>query len=497
VVFEPNSTYSVDIDHSGADQLLVDGDVTINGGTVRVASEGTIVGDHDYEIIQGTSVTGEFTFLNTALLSFSASDSNLVYDPNSVWLHIAAANFNDPNFAGNYNQQQVGGALQGIANGGGNGITNALQDINDVVSLRRSYDQLNGHRRPSLGPLTSAGTSRFLGTVTGRLQGSQGVTDMFSNSSLFAMAGPDTSTGEGRMYDVNPRGRSFGVGRGSRTLPNSEWGLWGRAYGLYADREAGDEMQGYNCTVYGGSVGLDYQFTDTWLGGLVVGLSRGDVDYSGSRDNSDFQTKHIGLYGSAVWDDWYLNSVATYGMLEYDTERFVDLLGERLTATFNGNEAAGYLEVGVTCHLSPELRLQPLASLQYTHLRIDSYTETGGTAALAFEEQTYESVKGSLGARLTQTLVATAGDFRADVQVRGRWVHEFGDNEADVDASFANSPTFGFNLRDDEVSRDSAILGAGISADLNAMTRVAVDYDTRLNSDESVQVISASLQYRW
>jgi hypothetical protein len=32
---------------------------------------------------------------------------------------------------------------------------------------------------------------------------------------------------------------------------------------------------------------------------------------------------------------------------------------------------------------------------------------------------------------------------------------------------------------------------------MSATARVYVDYDTRLNRDESIQVVSAALQYRW
>jgi T5SS/PEP-CTERM-associated repeat protein len=504
VVFEAGSTFSVQIANSDNDLLDVDGNVTISDEdtSIQVLSQGTIIGTHDYEIMRASSIGGEFNDLDTALLSVSITDPNVTYEPgdepNSIWLHVVAANFADPNIACNYNQQQVGGALQQIAAGGGNDITDDLQDLADLRDVRRAYDQLNGHHRATLGPLTAAGSTKFLGMVTSRLRNVQGTTaDMFSRSSLFAMAGPDTFTGGGRTYDVNPQSQAFGVGRGSKTMSDSQWGLWGRGYGLYGDSESGEDMEGYNYTIYGGSVGLDYQFSEAWLGGLVAGMSDGDVDYAHSRDNTEFQAKHLGLYASGAWEKWYLDVVGTYAMLDYDTERFVDLLGERLTASFNGNEAAAYVEVGRNWYPKPDLKVQPLVSLQYTYVGIDPYTEAGGIGALKFDKQTYESTKGSLGARLTRTLVETMGDFRADVQLRGRWVHEFGDSRGDVDVAFADTPAVGFNVRDNAVSRDSAILGAGVYADLTDSTRIYVDYDTRFNSDESVQVIGAALQHRW
>ena len=59
-----------------------------------------------------------------------------------------------------------------------------------------------------------------------------------------------------------------------------------------------------------------------------------------------------------------------------------------------------------------------------------------------------------------------------------------------MDSSFASDPTVVFTVRDEETSRDGAILGTGLSAQISKKTRAYLDYDARLNSDESVQVLS-------
>ncbi|MBN1507438.1 MAG: autotransporter domain-containing protein [Sedimentisphaerales bacterium] len=501
VVFEPNSVYYVEIAGSNSDRLEVNGDVTLNGGTVQVASRGTVIGEQLYEIIAADAVTGEFSGPpDTALLSF-AVDANLGYDPNSVWLHIFATNFDDSSVARTYNQRQVAGALQEIANQEqDNPITTALQQVpgQNVDDIRHAYDELSGQTRPPLGTLTAAGTSKFLSTVASRMQTLQtGLVGTFTDSGLLAMAGPDTTIDGGRTYDTDPQGRTFTVGKGSAVLGDVPWGLWGRGYGIYGDRETSFEVPGYTYSVVGGTAGLDYQFTDTLLGGLVVGIADGHVNFAESQDNTEFDARYVGFYGSAMWDKWYLDGAGTIARLEYDTERFVSLLGERLSGSFNGYELAAYAEVGQKWQMTPDLLLQPLISVQYSWLTLSDYTETGGTSALSFDEQTHESVKGSLGARLTKSLIETAGDFQARVQLRGRWVHEFGDDRASVDTSFASNPATVFNVRDDKTDRDSAVLGIGLHSDLSKHTRFYVDYDTRLNSDETIHVVSGSLQYRW
>lgn len=495
VVFHDGSTYAVDINDTGSDKLVVDGDVTIEGGTVQVESEGTIHGEREYEILSADSVVGEFNDLDTALLDFVVSDAGLDYNDTSIWLHVTAANFDDPNLVRTDNQIAVGGALQQISVTGGNSVTDALQDVETAGELRAVYDQLSGQTRTAISSMTLAHSSRFLSTVTNRIStaGSGRLAGAFDFSPL-ADAGPDQAPG---VANHDAGGQAFAVGNGSPVLADKRWGLWGRGYGVFGDRETDGGVPGYAYNVYGGSFGVDYQWTERFLAGLVGGTSQGDADFSGSRDNTDFDATHVGLYGSYLCGPWTIDSVATYADLNYDTERFVDALGERLDGDADGQEYAAYVEGSRSYDLSPRLRLAPLASLQYTYVSVDSYTETGGTGALSFDDETHESVRGSLGARLTRRLIESMGSFQADLQLRGRWVHEFGDACSSVDSSFASDPTVVFDIRDEDISRDSAILGAGLLARLNKRTQACFDYDARLNSDESSHILSASLQYRW
>jgi len=494
VVFHEGSIFAVDINNVSSDKLVASGTVNIEGGTIQVSSTGTILGQHQYEIISAGGVQGQFDALDTALLNFSISDSGLDYNDTSVWMHVAAANFDDPNIARTYNQRQVAGALQTIGGQGGNDVTDAVQDLETADDVRGAYDQLSGQTRPPLAPMTIAGSSKFLGTVTSRVQTVKtGLVAGAFDSKLLAAAGPDQALGG----SPSRSGQDFAIGNGTSVLSDKRWGLWGRGYGLYGDRDSGDELPGYGYHIYGGSFGVDYQFTETLLAGLVGGVSEGDVNFDRSRDTTSFGAAHIGLYGSLAWERWNVDAVATYANLDYETRRFVDLLDERLSGNFDGSEFAAYVEVSRTYALAPNLTLAPLASVQYTYLDLDSYTETGGVSALAFESQTHESIRGSLGARLTRRLIETAGDFRADVQLRGRWVHEFGDDRASVDTSFASDPTVVFTVKDDAISRDSGVLGVGFLTELNNRTRAYFDYDARINSDETIHVLSASLQYRW
>jgi outer membrane autotransporter protein len=49
----------------------------------------------------------------------------------------------------------------------------------------------------------------------------------------------------------------------------------------------------------------------------------------------------------------------------------------------------------------------------------------------------------------------------------------------------------------EEFSRDTLVLGAGLTASLSASTTVFVDYDAGINSDITSHTVSAGFRTRW
>jgi uncharacterized protein with beta-barrel porin domain len=135
--------------------------------------------------------------------------------------------------------------------------------------------------------MTVAGSSKFLGTVSSRVQNVQTglVAGAFDYSPMaMASAGPDQVAGGSPAQEAAARGQTFAVGNGSRTLAGKPWGVWGRGYGLFGDRDAEGGVPGYSYNIRGGSFGVDYQFTESFLAGIVGGLWTSST--SGSRATS-------------------------------------------------------------------------------------------------------------------------------------------------------------------------------------------------------------------
>lgn len=496
VTMDANSVLAVEVDNSdNSDRLHVTGDVEIQGGTVQVSSEETIRGTHQYTILDANSVTGTFDTVDTALVRAAAVTSELDYDTSLVTLELTALGFD---IGQTRNQRALGVGLQEIAVGGGNTITSLLQAVPTDEELLEHYDQLGGQSRPSLAPIVVAGTSRFLGTVSDRLRQPSstsvaGVYDgRFSNPS-----GPSTPVGNGFSCDIDTNGYSFAIGNGTPYLSDRPWGFWAKGFGLFGNRDDDVEAPGYDYTTYGLAFGLDYQVSDAWLLGVTTGYADGDVDYDRVHDNTDVSATHIGCYGSWDMENLYLDSLLTYSDLDYETERRVDLASERLEGDFGGYALSGYVETGFDWRYIQGWLLQPLASFQFSYLDLDSYTETGGDAALGYDDQRYESYQGSLGVKVSKNLLRDEPEKSLVTQFRARWLHEFGDTYSRVDTHFASDPTTVFTIRDEAMARDSAVLGVGLGAQLGRNTRLYADYDARLNADDTAHLVSAGLRYEW
>jgi outer membrane autotransporter protein len=85
------------------------------------------------------------------------------------------------------------------------------------------------------------------------------------------------------------------------------------------------------------------------------------------------------------------------------------------------------------------MTVTPLASIAYSYLRQNAYTESGGNgAALSIGATHTNSVRSNLGARFEKAFSTSAGAIVPYVQVQ--WTHEYDHAKATTGASFAADP---------------------------------------------------------
>ena len=503
LTMRPGSTYEVDIDNSGnSDLLSITGDLSIDGGTVKAVSTETVTGTKQYTIINAGSINGAFVAEDTAMVdSTILLSDDVIFDcgTDSVLLQIQVRPFDDPSFVHTDNQLAVARVFQQMTAEGDNSITTALQNLDSIIQVRDAYDQLCGQTRLHLAPVTAIDTGKYLNTVAERLSY---VIEGFSyyesyDGPLLAMAEPDASDAYSRMYFTTPYFSTSNRTRDHRYQNYEEGIFWGKGYGVFGKRKTKKEVPGYKYNVYGTSFGLDSQVSDNFLMGLTAGYSMSLIDSYVEGDESNIKNANVGIYGSHYADYLHIDSVFTYSFLKYETERKISIVNEKIKGDTDGQAISGYVEARYDLGNINNWILQPLAAFQFSLLSLDGYNESGGASSLEYDDQSYNSYKTSLGLKLNQELLGRDRSYSESIQLRGRWLHEFGDDSSSIDTHFVSDPGLVFEVSDEPIARDSALLGITYNADIDSYSRLSLGYDALLNSDGNSHMVSAMLIYRW
>jgi len=506
----PDSVLEVEVNDQGQSDLLQVTGTADLGGTLRTISTETITQPQFYTVLEADQVLGQFDIVDMALLdvnivdialldvSLSSVNPQLGYQSDRVTLRVQPLTFDDPALTTTQNQAAVGSALQRIAEDGGNDITADLQQLMEPDQVRQAYDQLSGMSRATVAPMTSNSTGRFLGAVSGRLNQVRTRLAKWEPAPLYALNGSVQARSVDSVYDVNPQGPTLSAGNGTRLFGDEAWGVWGKGYGLVGDRENQSDALGYGYDVWGAGVGLDYQFAHTCLLGITGGYSHGDIDYVDA-SSTLFDGLYGALYTTYEWTRWYIDGMVTLASMGYEGERHVNVGGSRetLTSDYNGHEVSTYVETGFYGDGLWGWTYQPLVALRYSHVSLDDYAETGGSAALSYDEQKYDSLRSSLGIKFNQDVLRAVSEHRGDIQLRLRWNHEFQDDESTVDTSFASNPGTVFTVSDEHLPRDSGVLGVGFHLYTQKAIRFRLDYDTRFSSEDQAHLITGQIEYRW
>ncbi|MGQ0531200.1 MAG: autotransporter domain-containing protein [Caulobacteraceae bacterium] len=229
--------------------------------------------------------------------------------------------------------------------------------------------------------------------------------------------------------------------------------------GMSAFFSGGYDDSGASASAGRGSDSVDDGFR-TWqmaggveqtFGGLTLGVaggySRGSAAQGGFgslAENDIAQTAAYGVYRFP--DGVYVSGLVGAGSSHVSMERrfAVGALDYNLQGDVEGNLYLGMIEAGVNLDLTQTLTVTPNASVRHYTVRTGAYDETGGEAALAFDEQQFERAEARLGLRL-------AGDV-----ARGGWlispaldasvVANLAGNEGGVWTRFADAPDVSFYL---------------------------------------------------
>ena len=429
-----------------------------NGAILSVINTGAAVG--------GTAPATVNT-LNDTHVSFTASDSG----DNQI-LTASRSGIGFASLANNANAQAAGNALDNVMNPSSD-MTNVLNTL-EFLSDAQITSGLN-----TLGPIVDGGVRDNTDSALNNFVGAS--IDRAQNVLTAAASGNSNTTG---------------VSAGDNAEPNS---LWAKAYGSYLNQGTRDGIQGYNAWNSGTAVGYDRLLEDTLTIGASLGYAYGQVNSDANNGRTSIQSAQSTIY--AGYQDasipYFIDGAGTFAHNWYDGSRNINVgpINSTAKADYDGQQYGAYLDGGYNFNLVNNVTLAPIASIQWDHLAIGSYTEkNAGALDLNVNRQSYNMVESGLGAKLSTQVKYDWGNLTPEVHAK--WLYDFVNDDMVMTSSFTGGGG-AFTTNGAKMAKNGADVGGKLSFDLKNNISLIAECDAELRDGFYGIFGSATVRYKF
>lgn len=449
ISFGAGSTYEVELTPAGlSDRIAATGNVTINGGTVRVMNPvGTYALGSRYTIVAADgTVTGTYSGLSmlnplqTPFLTFGLS-----YAPKEVYLDVLRSSVTFASVGQSANQKATGAGLDSLPQSGP--LIGALVQLTGPQAAQ-ALDQLSGEIHASAR------------------------TALIEDSRLVR------SAMGGRMRTAEDQGSM----------------LWASGLGSSGHNDGDGNAARLNRSMGGGLIGFDGRVADGWRMGLLGGWSRSNFSTPTLAAEGHANSVHLGGYANGQLGQLNLRLGAAHSWHKLHTTRQADFPGfsDSLTGSYNARTLQGFAELSHVFKTG-KLDLEPYAQIAMVSHHTDDLSESGGSAALNGQEHGETRTFGTLGLRTT---IGFGQDGKGGSFTLGTgWRHAFGSNQPLASLHFTGSAPF--TIAGAPVAADVADLEAGLSFNLGRNMRIGLSYGGQFGSGVSDQSGRAMLSLRF
>ena len=248
--------------------------------------------------------------------------------------------------------------------------------------------------------------------------------------------------------------------------PHSGW--WAKAFGYFGDQGAEGPFPGYDSRILGTMIAYDAPILRDepdgleTRAGLGIGYARSTIDGKTFDTNTDFNTYRATAYIDHEHGPWFVQGDVSFGWNDYSGARNISFPGLSRTANagYSGQDYTAFATTGYH-FLAEGFTITPLASLQYTHLNLNGYTETGaGSIDLKVNSQNYDFLESGLGVKVARPIGSSDGTYVPEGHFK--WLHEINNPTLANTAAFtAGTPSFttpGLKTADDTLN-----VGVGVT----------------------------------
>jgi len=230
----------------------------------------------------------------------------------------------------------------------------------------------------------------------------------------------------------------------------------------------GGKGSGYNTTL-----GVDVRACDNLVVGLAFNGFRSDIDLSDS-GSANVNGGKGSLYATWFNNSFHVDAAVGAGWNSYEHIKRPALAGVTPDGApvvglaygdTSGQEFDALLGVGYDVKMD-SFTLTPNASVSYTALSIDGYTETGSLAPLKIDRINADSLASSLG--LTLAYNAKIGGMPVRPELGAAWRHEFMDDPYHIDSQLASGAGSAFRVDSTKLGNNSLPVWLGVNVQVSS-----------------------------
>jgi outer membrane autotransporter protein len=164
------------------------------------------------------------------------------------------------------------------------------------------------------------------------------------------------------------------------------------------------------------------------------------------------------------------------------------------TASLNGGEAAGFVDMGLRQSLGA-MTLQPVVGLSWSRLHRGAFAERGADSiALVARGADASSAQASIGLRTTGHTTASPS-ARIAPYADVRYVHELLDENAPLDVTFADAPGTPFRVSASTLGVSTLHATIGLAAALGHHLIVSGGYHAQFESGTRSHAITLNIAF--
>lgn len=265
--------------------------------------------------------------------------------------------------------------------------------------------------------------------------------------------------------------------------------------GDYTSLSAGDSDGPASANKRGGGFAAGYQkaFAPQLFAGATIGFNHAPFDLGNDQGSLKYDEWAFTAFTSYKLGAAYANVLASYSRLDFQSERNVVLGSFNTTERggTTGNQFSGRGQIGYNFVVGNVVH-GPLAGLTWERVNVDGFSEdSGSVTAMAFGDQTRESLRSRIGWQATAETTVSGAKMRPFVQLTYDCEHN--KDEHTYRAGFAG----GFSAMEMPMANRTGGYGtfqAGVDTELSPAIRLGVSGSTTISQpDTDVAAVNITL----